>query len=203
VPAMTREELLWQKLVDEAGEELVEQAAAVSVEQAEKELAEAGFDVAAERARAEAFLLSLEGTAEETKPAAAEAVARAVAQDAPKRRVEGVARGDRRKVPPAVWLAAAAVTAGAAVAYVETRPEPGTPPVPSTPPSTTPPSPSPDLVAAGELRRRAAVACSAGRADVCLALLDQARAKDPAGDTTPEVARLREQAGRALEAKPR
>jgi hypothetical protein len=60
---MTREELLWQELVDEAGEELIEQAAAVSVAQAEKELAEAGFDVAAERARAEAFLASLEGGA--------------------------------------------------------------------------------------------------------------------------------------------
>jgi hypothetical protein len=55
------EQALWQELVDEAGEELIEAAAAVSVEQAEKELAEAGFDVAAERARAEAFLLWLEG----------------------------------------------------------------------------------------------------------------------------------------------
>jgi hypothetical protein len=65
---MTREELLWQKLVEEAGEELIEQAAAVSVAQAEKELTEAGFDVAAERARAEAFLASLEGP--EAGPAA-------------------------------------------------------------------------------------------------------------------------------------
>jgi hypothetical protein len=51
---------LWDKLVEEAGEDEVERAASVSVEQAEKELAEAGFDVAAERARAEAFLLDLE-----------------------------------------------------------------------------------------------------------------------------------------------
>jgi len=57
---MTREERLWQKLVDEAGEELIEEAAAVSVAQAEKDLAAWGFDVAAERARAEAFLVSLE-----------------------------------------------------------------------------------------------------------------------------------------------
>jgi hypothetical protein len=55
--AMTREELLWQKLVDEAGEELIEEAAAVSVAQAEKDLAAWGFDVVAERARAEAFLV--------------------------------------------------------------------------------------------------------------------------------------------------
>jgi hypothetical protein len=57
---MTREERLWQELVDEAGEELIEEAAAVSVAQAEKDLAAWGFDVAAERARAEAFLVSLE-----------------------------------------------------------------------------------------------------------------------------------------------
>ncbi|HEY1691724.1 MAG TPA: hypothetical protein VGG39_06165 [Polyangiaceae bacterium] len=57
-----RDEELWEELLDEAGEALIEEAAAVSVEQAEKELAEAGFDVAAERARAEAFLLWLEGT---------------------------------------------------------------------------------------------------------------------------------------------
>lgn len=56
---LTPEEKLWQHLVDEAGEELIEEAASVSVEQAEKELAEAGFDVAAERARAEAFLDAL------------------------------------------------------------------------------------------------------------------------------------------------
>jgi hypothetical protein len=62
---MTREELLWKKLLEEAGGELIEEAAAVSVAQAEKELAEAGFDVAAERARAEAFLVSLETPAPE------------------------------------------------------------------------------------------------------------------------------------------
>jgi hypothetical protein len=59
-------EELWQKLVDEAGEELIEAAASVSVEQAEKDLEEAGFDVAAERARAEQFLVDLERGAIET-----------------------------------------------------------------------------------------------------------------------------------------
>lgn len=57
---LSREERLWQTLVDEVGEELTEQAASVSVAQAEAELAAAGFDVPAERARAEAFLVSLE-----------------------------------------------------------------------------------------------------------------------------------------------
>ena len=51
MPAHTPE-ALWQQLVDEAGEDLVERAAAVSVARAEKDLAVAGFDVAAERARA-------------------------------------------------------------------------------------------------------------------------------------------------------
>jgi hypothetical protein len=65
MPPRSREAQLWQKLVDEAGEDLVEEASAVSVAQAEKELAEAGFDVAAERGRAEDFLTSLAaGTAE-------------------------------------------------------------------------------------------------------------------------------------------
>ena len=50
---------LWQQLVDEAGEDLIEQAASVTVAQAEKDLAAAGFDVAAERAIARAHIASL------------------------------------------------------------------------------------------------------------------------------------------------
>ena len=69
--AMTREERLWQKLVDETGEALIEEAAAVSVAQAEKDLAAWGFDVAAERAKAEAFLVELEGRVSETRVKAA------------------------------------------------------------------------------------------------------------------------------------
>lgn len=55
-------EALWQRLVDEAGEDLIERAAAVSVAQAEKDLAAAGFDVAAERARAVARIVALESS---------------------------------------------------------------------------------------------------------------------------------------------
>ncbi|HEY8038956.1 MAG TPA: hypothetical protein VIF15_04150 [Polyangiaceae bacterium] len=54
---MSRERRLWEKLVDE----IIDEAASVSVAQAEADLAAAGFDVAAERARAEAFLAWLEG----------------------------------------------------------------------------------------------------------------------------------------------
>jgi hypothetical protein len=53
-------EALWRQLVDEAGDDLVDQAAAVSVAQAERDLSAAGFDVAAERALAEMRLASLE-----------------------------------------------------------------------------------------------------------------------------------------------
>jgi hypothetical protein len=53
-------EALWRQLVDEAGEDLVERAAAVSVEQAEKDLSAAGFDVATERARAMSRIAALE-----------------------------------------------------------------------------------------------------------------------------------------------
>ncbi|MGO9835448.1 MAG: hypothetical protein ACLP1X_14640 [Polyangiaceae bacterium] len=53
-------ESLWRKLVDEAGDDAVERAAAVSVAQAERDLAAAGFDVAAERALAMARIAALE-----------------------------------------------------------------------------------------------------------------------------------------------
>jgi hypothetical protein len=55
-----RPEELWQRLVDEAGEDEIERAASVTVAQAEKDLAQAGFDVAAERARARAVLDELD-----------------------------------------------------------------------------------------------------------------------------------------------
>jgi hypothetical protein len=196
--AMKREALLWQKLVAEAGEELIEEAASVSVAQAEKDLAEAGFDVAAERARAEAFLASLEGVA-----AAEEAVAQAVPQEAPASLPERVAKGERKKPRPAgVWVAAAAaaVAAGAAVTYVATHPGEAPTTSPTTPPSTGTAAPS--LAAAADLRRSAAAACEEGRADACVSLLDQAAAVDPAGDTAPEVQRLRKKAA-AIEMKPK
>ncbi len=59
IPARTPE-ALWQLLVDEAGEDAIEAAAAVSVAQAERDLAEAGFDVKAERALAVARIEALQ-----------------------------------------------------------------------------------------------------------------------------------------------
>ncbi|MGH7294768.1 MAG: hypothetical protein ACRELB_07545 [Polyangiaceae bacterium] len=205
---MTREEELWEQLVYEAGEELIEQAAAVSVADAEAELRAAGFDVAEERARAEAFLVWLERGG-----AALEAAEVRVAQAVPQVAEGGPSapsRREGRKVRPVVWAAAAAaVAAGAAVAYVATRPgeTPVAKPTPSSPPttptSTAAPVPAPDVVAAAELRRRAAVALAADRLDECFALLAEARQKDPAGDAAPETQKLWEKAERAREAKPK
>lgn len=215
-----REEELWQKLVDEAGEALIEEAAAVSVEQAEKDLAAWGFDVKAERARAAAFLASLEaGTFRDPPLEPQPAVAQAVPQEAPSgAKIASIGKSDKKdrasksdkkkQRPTPLWVAAAAaaVTAGAAVAYVATRPEEGhppSPPAPTPPPSTASPAPSPDLVAATSLRHRAEAACNQGDFKECMALLDEARDKDPAGDTTPEVQRLRDRAEQQFEAKPK
>jgi hypothetical protein len=59
VKPRNRAEALWKRLVDEAGEDEADRAAAVSVAEAERELAAAGFDVAAERARAHARIAAL------------------------------------------------------------------------------------------------------------------------------------------------
>ncbi|HEY8088655.1 MAG TPA: hypothetical protein VIF09_12440, partial [Polyangiaceae bacterium] len=177
----------------------------------------AGFDVEEERARAEAFLTWLErgGAAGKASDAAGERVAQAVpqvAESAPARRERDPRGAGRqaRKGRPVMWAAAAAaVAAGAAVAYVATRPgeTPIAKPAPSSPPTTPAPTVAPappqDVLAAAELRRRAAAALEAGREDECLALLDEARKKDPAGDATPATQALRFEANRALEAKPR
>jgi hypothetical protein len=215
-------ENIWRQIVDEAGEDEIERAANVSVEEAERELAAAGFDVAAERAKAGAFLDRLESggpgereteTPDEDDRASqsgeqlrvpAQAVA-AVEQVAP---LSSIAPGRRRRRRPVVlWVAAAAtVTVGAAalVTALQPAPEPHAPPAPTASPSTPGPSPSvvpsptaaPDLIAAADLRGRAAAACEAAQWSACLARLDQARALDPAGDGAPSVQAIRAQATR-------
>lgn len=47
---------LWNKLVDEAGEDAIERAVRLDDAQVERELEAGGFDLDAERARGEAFL---------------------------------------------------------------------------------------------------------------------------------------------------
>lgn len=90
----------------------------------------------------------------------------------------------RRPRAAAVWVAAAAAAAvvGAGT-YVATRESPPAHPVPT---------------AADVLRQRAADALRDGKADECLKLLDEAKAKDPAGDVAPDVTGLRKRANDAL-----
>jgi hypothetical protein len=92
-----------------------------------------------------------------------------------------------------VWIAAAAVAAGTAGAvYLAQGPEK----------VATAPTPPANRVAAVELRQRAAEACNASKGAECLLLLDQAREKEPAGDSAPDVKLLREAAKRAIEEPP-
>jgi len=117
----------------------------------------------------------------------------------------------KRPVAVAVWLAAAAVTATAAggLIYTMTHPSPEhpspapPPPSPSASPSTPEPPLPPDLVAVApaEERKNAAALLASGDPRMCLRLLDDARQRDPAGDTTPEVQALRMRAYEALQAK--
>jgi hypothetical protein len=181
---------IWQRLVDEAGDEEVERAASVSVEQAERELAAMGVDVAAQRAKADDFLQALERGAvagpEGDRPQPDRSSVRTRPDPKP-------ARGERRHVPGRVVLLAAAATAavGGAIAYGAAHHRH---PAPAPSPA---PSPSPDIANADELRRYASKACEHHDWATCLMLLDQAREKDPAGDSRPEVVRLREQVSAA------
>ncbi len=163
---------LWRELVDD----VIDDAANVSVAQAEAELTAAGFDVAAERAKATAFLDALESetsspTAKETPPSPAEKT--------------------RRKRPRArvVWLAAAASLAAAGgTLYAVLQPELPGHPAPSTTSHPAPVAPSAtDLAMAADLRRKAAAACDAKQWSDCLAARDGARAGAPAGDEVPAV----------------
>jgi hypothetical protein len=187
---------LWKQLVAEVGDEEVERAANVTVAEAEAELRAAGFDVAAERAKAEAFLDALDAL-----PKAAAAIARDAAPRS--------ARRERRPgVPSTVLLIGTAVVAAAAGAalYASTHEPPETIAPAPPPPSTTPfvPSiPPPDLAAAAEQRRLAAADCDAQQWAECLGYLEQARAIDPAGDDTPAVKKLRDEAVAGIFRKPK
>ncbi len=179
---------LWNKLVDEAGDEEIERAASVSLEQAEAELRAAGFDVAEERAKANAFLDALEGGTRES-PLRLAGVRIAREHSLPPSRSQR--RTSRR--PAVAWLAAAAsvgaVAGGTLVSALESplvaksRPHE---------PSTA------EVAAAARLRRDAATACNDERWSLCLADLDKARAVDPDGDDTPAAKTLRDQALAAI-----
>jgi hypothetical protein len=141
---MATPEDLWQRLVDEAGDDAVESAAAVSVAQAEQELAAAGFDVKAERARAIARIEELTGEAGPASRGPEPA-------SEPTAWVSGAAPPARRPAASRriVWLAAALValaTAGGLLYAAAHRPSPPDKPVdvPSaTVKAPTPPPPVP------------------------------------------------------------
>jgi hypothetical protein len=102
-------ERLWQSLVEEAGEDAIADAAAVTVTQAERDLTAVGFDVKEERARASARIAKLTGesaTANGAHDAALDSAAWVSQPTSTARR-----RSSSRRV---VWLAAALVAAAAA-----------------------------------------------------------------------------------------
>jgi hypothetical protein len=194
-------EEIWKALVaeagedeadrDEAGEALIAHFENMSVEQAEKELAEAGFDVKATDAEAEEFLGALgrgelpAAKAEQTAPKAAEPSSEPKAPErAPETsNVVPISRA-RRLRGRVVAAAAAAAVAASGAAYL----------VANQLPNVAQPAPSD----AAELRGRARAALDAGRPQECLDLLDEAKAKDPEGDSAPDVVRLRKEAGARL-----
>ena len=191
--APRKPEELWEPLVQEAGDKEVEEAASVRVADAEKELSAAGFDVAAERAKAGAFLDSL-GSGESSKVVLAKPE-KPEEPPVPQSRIATV-RPPRRPEPRSrvMWVAiAATIVVAAGVVYTALNPAP---PAPYTPP----PVPSSPVVASAELRRQARSACDQGKAPECLALLDRAKAQDPAGDTSPEMVQLRDRAIKAITA---
>jgi hypothetical protein len=183
---------LWKKLVDEADEDEMDRAASMSVQQAEADLKAAGFDVAAERAKANAFLDALESRAPRSTPGVASQVTPRTARAADKKR-------RARPRPSVAWLAAAAalggVAGGALVLALQQPPVLVGAPPPRAPSTSVPVVPSSaDLVAAADLRHKAATACDAKQWGLCLADLDEARATDPGADDVPAVKRLRDQA---------
>jgi hypothetical protein len=118
---MPTPETLWQRLVDEAGEDAVEEAVDVSVAQAERDLAAAGFDVKAERAHAAAVVEKLRG-GERTRAPAGEPTMDGGARGRPAAPSPRPSRASRR----VVWLVAALLAAATAggIFYAASRPPP-------------------------------------------------------------------------------
>jgi hypothetical protein len=198
-------EQLWEELVEEAGEEEIAAADAMTVADAEAYLTANGFDVKAERAKAAAFLDDLAGRTKAKDATAAKAKDETPARDAsaPARPASAKARSGGRRVSPAAILAAAAVaTAGAAAIYAAVHEKGGREEAVPEPSAPVPAVREQDLVAAGDLRAKAQAAMGEGQPDVCVKLLDQAKAKDPAGDQAPDVVTLRKRAVDALAEPP-
>jgi hypothetical protein len=198
-PARRTAAEIWEHLVQEAGEDEIEAASSMSVEQAEAYLRAEGFDVAEERAKGERFLAQLGGRA---MPEVAQAPVEPAKSPVEPVKIKVRPSGTKRSIP-AVWIAAATMAAGGAVAtYVATQGGGVAGIGGSTTGSTGPvgtSARSPDQVAAEDLRGRAATALDGGRPEECLRLLDEAKARDPQGDGAPSVVRMRREAKAMLE----
>ena len=207
-------EQLWEKLVQEAGEDEIEAACAESDEEVERYLAANGFDVEAERAKGEAFLAALVGetgpspststSTSTTGGAAVEASEapeseRDVVWEAPRRRPAGV----ERSYPAAGWIATAATVAmGAAAAASVVLATPVQPGHEDSDAHATRRD-SPAVADAMELRGRAKVALDAWRPEECLRLLDEAKARIPGGDGAEEVVEMRQTAEKRMQVGPK
>jgi uncharacterized iron-regulated membrane protein len=140
---MPTPEQLWQSLVEEAGEDAIAEAAAVTVPQAEQFLSAAGFDVKQERATATATIAKLTG----------DIAPRTEGHDGPSEATAWVSHPvpPARKAPASrrvVWLAAAlaiAAATGGILYALGHRPKPPDRPVepPRETPSAQPPAPPP------------------------------------------------------------
>jgi hypothetical protein len=124
---MPSPEDLWNRLVEEAGEDAITDAASVEVTQAEEDLRAAGFDVKAEREQASAWIAGLTGETapplEGTAPAAPTALVTLAALE--------------RRTPPTsrrailIAVAVAAVASGGSILYAlgDRQPPTAAPPV--------------------------------------------------------------------------
>jgi hypothetical protein len=192
---------VWQRLLDEAGEDAIESVTRLSPAEVEEQLAAHGFEPDAERAQADAFLEDLAaGRIEERAAgAAAEAAHEAVVAGGVVAKPEVAANPEKpqSRTPPerrrprtamALLIAATSAAAGGAVVYGSMA-------------GGTVGAPAPDdaaLAKAADWRTKAAAACDAKDWPRCLAALDEARALDPAGDGTTAVKARREQAMRGI-----
>ncbi len=123
---MPSPEDLWNRLVEEAGEDAITDAASVQVTRAEQDLREAGFDVKAEREQASTWIAGLTG---ETTPAL-----EGTAPAAPTALVTGTAL-ERRRPPTSrrallIAVAVVALATGGGILYALGDRQPPTAPHP-------------------------------------------------------------------------
>jgi hypothetical protein len=183
---------VWEKLVEEAGEDEIEAASRMTEAEAEAYLAEQGFDVEAERQKGEDFLAALEGRS----AAAGEAprVVQAATRARPERRTLGVSAGWMATVATAALGVTAATAAVLATPHAPADIEPDRP---------APPQVSPAVAQATELRDRAKNKLDEWLPEQCLLLLDQAAQKDPKGDQAPEIVEMRATATERMQVGPK